>query len=105
MKFYTLILALLVLLNFVEANQESTELMTARCRNIAKRFVKAWKRIDTNHNGRIYWAEMYRYYVKWARKHGWSWSKIRKNRGRVYRWIACDCRLPRPLLRRGCKNR
>merc|ERR1711988_302359 len=87
MRFFALVLALLVIMNFAEASatEESSELMSARCRRIAKKFVRHWYKIDRNKNGRIYWAEMYRYYVKWARKHGWSWSKIRKYRGRVYR--------------------
>merc|ERR1712139_697687 len=88
MRFITLVLALLVILNLVEATPvEETELMTARCRRIAKNFVRRWRAIDTNHNGRIYWGEYYRAYVRWARKHGKSWAWIKKHtRTAYYHW-------------------
>ena len=44
MKFYALLLALLCVMNMVEATQldDTTELASARCKKIAKRFVKGW---------------------------------------------------------------
>merc|ERR1719284_1768250 len=78
MKFILVILSLLAVM--VAANNEVTEnaeLMSARCKGVAKRFVRGWYKVDTNRNGKVTWPEMARFYVKWARSHGKSnaWIK------------------------------
>ena len=85
MKFYALLLALLCVMNMVEATQfDDTELQSAKCKKIEKRFVKGWKKLDTNQDGKLTWVEMYSFYVKWASKHGKSSAWIKKHAPKVY---------------------
>merc|ERR1719231_1309240 len=86
MKFILVILSLLAVM--VAANNEVTknaELMSARCKGVAKRFVRGWYKVDTNRNGKVTWPEMARFYVKWARSHGKSNAWIKAHGKRVYR--------------------
>ena len=87
MKFYALILAVLMVVTSVEANeiQESNELVSAKCKAVSRKFVKGWYKMDTNRDGKLTWIEMYSFYVKWAAKHGKSKAWTRKHATKVYR--------------------
>ena len=69
MKFYALIAAALCVMNTVEATEltNETELRTARCAKVYKRFYYDWKKWDSNWDGKVTWIEFYTKFHKWAK--------------------------------------